>query len=41
MDRTETAMASEQRSDKLSNLTVSVTQMLSGLRWHRMLRIPQ
>jgi len=41
MDRTETAMASEQRSDKLSNLTVSVTQVLSGLRWHRMLRIPQ
>ncbi len=41
MDRAETAMASEQRSDKLSNLTVSVTQVLSGLRWHRMLRIPQ
>jgi signal peptidase I len=41
MDRTETAMAGEQRSDKLSNLTVSVMQMLSGLRWHRMLRIPQ
>ena len=41
MDRTETAMASEQRSDKLSSLTVSVMQLLSGLRWHRMLRIPQ
>jgi signal peptidase I len=41
MDRTETAMAEGQRSDKLSSLTVSVTQMLSGLRWHRMLRIPQ
>ena len=41
INRTETAMAGGQRSDKLSNLTVSVTQMLSGLRWHRMLRIPQ
>ncbi len=41
VDRTETAMAGGQRSDKLSNLTVSVMQMLSGLRWHRMLRIPQ
>jgi signal peptidase I len=41
MDRTETAMARGPRSDKLSSLTVSVTQMLSGLRWHRMLRIPQ
>ncbi len=41
INRTETAMAGERRSDKLSNLTVSVTQMLSGLRWHRMLRIPQ
>ncbi len=41
INRTETTMAAGQRSDKLSNLTVSVTQMLSGLRWHRMLRIPQ
>jgi signal peptidase I len=41
IDRTEPAMAGGQRSDKLSNLTVSVTQMLSGLRWHRMLQIPQ
>jgi signal peptidase I len=41
MDRSETAMAGRQRSDKLSSLTVSVMQLLSGLRWHRMLRIPQ
>jgi signal peptidase I len=30
-----------QPSDKLSHLTVNVTQWLNGLRWHRMLRIPQ
>jgi len=41
IDRTETAVAAGPPSDKLSNLTVSVTQMMSGLRWHRMLRIPQ
>jgi len=41
MDRSETAPAGRAPSDKLSSLTVSVTQMLSGLRWHRMLRIPQ
>jgi signal peptidase I len=41
IDRTEAAVAGGPPSDKLSNLTVSVTQMLSGLRWHRMLRIPQ
>jgi signal peptidase I len=41
MDRTETATAGGARSDKLSSLTVNVTQMLSGLRWHRMLQIPQ
>jgi signal peptidase I len=41
MDRAETAMAGGLPSDKLSNLTLSVTQVLSSLRWHRMLRIPQ
>ena len=41
MDRTELAMAGEPPSDKLSNLTLNVTQMFNSLRWHRMLRIPQ
>jgi signal peptidase I len=41
MDRTETAMAGALPSDKLSNLTLNVTQVLNRLRWHRLLRIPQ
>ncbi len=41
MDRDDVAMASALPSDKLSSLTLNVTQWLNGLRWHRMLRIPQ
>jgi len=41
MDRAESAMAGGLPSDKLSSLTLNVTQVLNSLRWHRMLRIPQ
>jgi signal peptidase I len=41
MDRTAAAVAGSLSSDKLSSLTVYVTQMFNSLRWHRMLRIPQ
>ncbi len=41
MDRTRTAMAGALPSDKLSSLTLNVSQLLNCLRWHRMLRIPQ
>jgi signal peptidase I len=41
MDREEEVIASAAPSDKLSHLTLNVTQWLNGLRWHRMLRIPQ
>jgi len=41
MDRDNLAMAGALPSDKLSHLTLNVTQWLNGLRWHRMLRIPQ
>ena len=41
MDRTEAAVAAGPPSDKLSNLAANVTQMFNGLRWHRILRIPQ
>lgn len=41
MDRDDVAMASALPSDKLSSLTLNVTQWVNGLRWHRMLRIPQ
>jgi signal peptidase I len=41
MNREQTAMAGALPSDKLSGLTLNVTHWFSGLRWHRMLRIPQ
>ena len=41
MDRRGPAMAAALSSDKLSSLTVNVTEWVDGLRWHRMLRIPQ
>ncbi len=41
MDRAEAAVAGGLPSDKLSNLTLNVTQMFNSLRWHRMLHIPQ
>ena len=41
MDHPEGVRESALTSDKLSSLTFTVTQMLSDLRWHRMLRVPQ
>jgi len=41
MDRNDIAVAHPLPSDRLSSLTVDVTQLLNCLRWHRMLRIPQ
>ncbi len=41
MDRAEAAVAGGLPSDKLSNLTLNMTQMFNSLRWHRMLHIPQ
>ena|SRR5579871_659198 len=41
MNRDETAVAGALPSDKLSGLTLNLTQWMNGLRWHRMLRIPQ
>jgi signal peptidase I len=41
MDRADAAVTGSLASDKLSNLTLNVTQMFNSLRWHRMLRIPQ
>jgi signal peptidase I len=41
MDHPEGGRESALTSDKLSSLTFAVTQMLSDLRWHRMLRVPQ
>ncbi len=41
MDRQELAMASALPSDKLSSLTSNVAQWLNGMRWHRMMRVPQ
>jgi|SRR5215469_6931651 signal peptidase I len=41
MDRSELAVAGGLPSDKLSSLTMNVSQMLNSLRWHRMLLIPQ
>lgn len=41
MDRTDPGMAGGLPSDKLSNLTAGVSQMWNGLRWRRMLSIPQ
>jgi signal peptidase I len=41
MDRGDTAVARALPSDKLSSLTLNVTQMFNSLRWHRLLHIPQ
>lgn len=41
MDREEEAIAGALPSDKLSHLTLDVTQWLNCPRWHRILRIPQ
>ena len=41
MNRPDAAVAGGLPSDKLSNLTLNVTQMFNSLRWHRMLHIPQ
>ena len=41
MNRAETAIAGGLPSDKLSNLTLNLAQMWNGLRWRRMLSIPQ
>ncbi len=41
MDRANAAVAHGLPSDKLSNLTLNVTEMFNSLRWHRMLHIPQ
>ena len=41
MDRDEVAVADALPSGKLSSLTLNVTQWLSGMRWRRMLRVPQ
>ena len=41
MNRNESTVAGALPSDKLSGLTLNITQWLNGLRWYRMLRIPQ
>jgi len=41
MDRNDTVRSAALPSDKLSSLTMDVTQLLNCFRWHRMLRIPQ
>jgi signal peptidase I len=41
MDRPEQGMSAAAPSGKLANLTFDVSHLLSSLRWHRMLRVPQ
>lgn len=41
MDRNESVRSAALPSDKLSSLTMDVTQLLNCFRWRRMLRIPQ
>lgn len=41
MDRNDPAAATGLTSDKLSSLTLGVSQMFRSLRWRRMLRVPQ
>lgn len=41
MDHPDSDMAAALSSDKLSSLTFNVAQLWGGLRWHRMLSIPQ